>query len=320
MERIRELPLVRLENGEHVCVSDQLVYFPPETDEDIEDIKPLLNDLRILKSTLLRKEGYNDIKAFLRDIGVVKLNPENLITESICPLYSQPNKPAVMENRRHVRYIFQSWQKTEESERSRLEKSVSEVPILRAYKGTQREISDSVVPCEAYLPQAYTGDNDLETYFSVSESDVWFVDDKYLTNKSDTKAWLQFLKTIGAMDTPQITDVEVSGSGEECKKRGITHENSTKPFEDGKFKDMWYRRPYQYFDGHIVDHSLNGLSEVLAQIGNHNEIYLPKALWGLLVKLVSSLPSEEWQQSAFFRRFFQGTYHWVPSNRSTEIF
>ena len=34
LERIKKLPLVRLENGEHVCVSDQLVYFPPETDED----------------------------------------------------------------------------------------------------------------------------------------------------------------------------------------------------------------------------------------------------------------------------------------------
>ena len=28
-----------------------------------------------------------------------------------------------------------------------------------------------------------------------------FVDDKYLTKNSDTKAWLQFLKAIGVMDT-----------------------------------------------------------------------------------------------------------------------
>jgi len=320
LERIKELPLVRLENGEHVCVSDQLVFFPPETDEDLEDIKPLLNDLRILKSTLLRKEGYNDIKAFLRNIGVEELNPENLIIESICPLYSQPDKPAVIKNRRHVRYIFQSWQKTEESERSGLEESISKVPILRAYKGIQREASDFVVPCDAYLPQVYTGDNDLETYFSVSDGAPWFVDDKYLTKKSDTKAWLQFLKVIGARNTPSILDVGVSGSSEECKKRGITHENSTKPFEDGEFKDIWYRRPYQYFDGHIIDASFDGLSEVLAQIGNHNQIGLPKALWGLLVKLVSSLPSEEWQQSAFFRCFFQGTYHWFHQKDRRKFF
>ena len=319
LDRVKELPLVRLENREHVCVSDQLVYFPPETDEDLEDIKPLLNDLRILKSTLLRKEGYKDIKAFLRDIGVKKLNPEDLITESICPLYSQPNKPLILKNRRHVRYIFESWQKTEESERSELEESISKVPILRAYKGFQRETSGFVVPCSAYLSHAYTGDNDLETYFSVSDGAPWFVDDKYLTNKSDTKAWLQFLKAIGARNTPPILDVGVSGSSEECKKRGITPECSTKPFEDGKFKDI-YRRPYEYFDGHIIDASFNGLSEVLAQIGNHNKIGLPKALWGLLVKLVSSLPSEEWQRYGFFRDLFQGTYYWYYNGEKQKFF
>ena len=319
LERIKELPLVRLENEEHVRVSDQLVYFPPETDEDLEDIKPLLNDLRILKSTLLRKEGYNDIKAFLENIGVEDLHPENLINESICPLYSQPNKPPIMKNRRHVHYIFKSWQKTEGFERSRLERSISKVPILRAYRGIQREVSDFVVPCNAYLTQAYTDDNDLETYFSVSDGDLWFVDDKYLTNKSDTKVWLQFLKAIGAMNTPPIPDVGVSGSSEECKKRSIIYENSTRPFKDGEFKDM-YRRPYQYFDGHIIDASFDGLSEVLAQIGNHNKIGLPKALWGLLVKLVSSLPSEEWQRYGFFRDLFQGTYYWYYNGEKQKFF
>ena len=300
LERIKKLPLVRLEGGQHVCTSNQLVFFPPDTDEDIEDIKPFLNDLPILKSTLLKKEGYNDIKEFLENIGVEELHPENLITESICPLYSQPNKPAVMKNRRHVRYIFESWQKVEESERSGLEESISKVPILRAYKDIQRETSDFVVPCDTYLPQAYTGDNDLETYFSIFDGDLWFVDDKYLTNKSDTKVWCQFLKALGALDTPQITDVEVSGNSEECKKRGIGYENSTRPFEDGKFRKVPYRW-YNSFDGHIVDFSFEGLPGVLAQISDHNEIDLSQALWQLLVKLVNPLPSEEWSKMLSLR-------------------
>ena len=309
LERIKKLPLVRLENGEHVRVSDQLVYFPPDRDEAREEIGPFLDELPILRSTLLKGEGHSNINAFLiKKLGVKMLRSRNLITESICPLYSQPNKPAIMKNRRHVRYIFKSWQKAAESERSRLEESVSEVPILRAYKGIQRETSDFVVPCNAYLPQAYTGDNDLETYFSISDGDLWFVDDKYLRNKSDTKAWLQFLKALGAIDTPQITDVDVSGSSEECKKRGIACENSTRPFKDGEFEYVWSR--HRYFDGHIVDRSFDGLPEVLAQIGNRNEIDLPRALWGLLVKLVSPLPSEEWRREALFRNFFQGTYRW----------
>ena len=43
------------------------------------------------------------------------LNPENLINESIRPLYSQPDKLGKMQNRRHIRYIFKFWQKTKES-------------------------------------------------------------------------------------------------------------------------------------------------------------------------------------------------------------
>ena len=306
LERIKKLPLIRLENGRHVCASE--AFFPPKTDEEHEEIAPFLNELPILQSALLEGEGHNDIKDFLDDIGVEVLRPEKLINQSICPLYSQPNKPSIMKNRRHVRYIFKSWQKVTESERSGLEESINGVPILRAYKGIQRKTFDFVVPCNAYLPQAYTGDNDLETYFSIFDGNLWFVDDKYLTNKSDTKAWLQFLKAIGAMDTPQIIDVEVSGDSEECKKRGIAYENSTKSFEDGEFKYVWSR--YRYFDGHIVDRILDGLPEVLAQIGNRNEIDLSQALWGLLVKLVNPLPSEKWQQNAFFKKFFQGTYRW----------
>jgi len=290
LERIRELPLVRLENGEHVCVSDQLVYFPPETDEDIEDIKPLLNDLRILKSTLLRKEGYNDIKTFLRDIGVEKLNPENLITESICPLYSQPNKPLIRKNRRHVHYIFKSWQKVEGFERNRLEKSVGEVPILRVYKGIQREASDFfVVPCDAYLPQAYTGDNDLETYFSVSDGDIWFVDDKYLTKNSDTKAWLQFLKAIGAMDTPRVIKKNIPVDYKECSKRSIQRAYITRTGEET-----------------IEDHSLYGLSAVLNAINEHRNVKLSQVLWSLLVK---ALPLAEQERETFFKLTYKGTYY-----------
>ena len=309
LERIKKLPLVRLESGQHVCANDQLVFFPPDTDEEREKIEPFLNELPILQSALIKGEGHNDIK-LLEDIGVQELHPENLINESICPLYNRPNKPPVMKNCRHVRYIFESWQKAKEPERSRLERSISNIPILRAYKGIQRESFDFVVPRSAYLPQVYTGDNHLETYFSESAGEIWFVDDKYVTNKSNKQVWLQFLKAIGAMDMPQIFEIEVSGDSEECKKRGIEYEYSTRLFEDGEFRDIWDRPAYHYFDGHIVDRYLVGLSRVLTQISIPNEVGISQALWGLLVKLVNPLPSEEWQRNSFFTGSFQGIYRW----------
>ena len=292
-ERVKKLPLVRLENREHVSVSDQLVYFPPDTDEARDEIGPFLNELPILRSTLLKGEDHSNTNAFLRKLGVKMLRSRSLITESICPLYSQPNKPAKMKNRQHVRYIFKSWQKAAESERSRLEESISEVPILRAYKGTQWEISDFVVPCNAYLPQAYTGDNDLETYFSVSDGAPWFVDDKYLTKNSDTKAWLQFLKAIGAMDTPRILEMEVDGSYEECKKRGISRQNTTWAGEEI-----------------IEDRELIRLSMVLYEIRGNNNWHLAQSLWCLLVK---SAPLAESDRGTFFK----GTYRWKYRSNSS---
>ena len=65
-EQIKKLPLVRLENEEHVCVSDQLVYFPPDTDEDLEEIKPFLNDLPILQSVLLGRRRPQRYQVLLR--------------------------------------------------------------------------------------------------------------------------------------------------------------------------------------------------------------------------------------------------------------
>lgn len=71
---------------------------------------------------------------------------------------------------------------------------------------------------------------------------------------------------------------------------------------------------------HIVDRSFDGLSEVLAQIGNHNGIEFSKAVWRLLVKLVNLLPSEEWRQHDFFRKIFQGTYRWFHQKERQKSF
>ena len=60
LERIKKIPLVRLENGEHVRVSDQLVYFPPDTDKERQEIEPFLNELPILQSALLERKDHNE--------------------------------------------------------------------------------------------------------------------------------------------------------------------------------------------------------------------------------------------------------------------
>ena len=312
-ERIRKIPLVRLENGEHARVSKQLVYFPPDTDEAREDIGPFLNELPILRSTLLKGEDHSHINAFLKKLGVKMLRSRSLIIESICPLYSQPNKPAIMKNRRHVRYIFKSWQKAAESERSRLEESVSKVPILRAYKGIQRESFDFVVPRSAYLSQAYTGDNDLETYFSVSNNDLWFVDDKYLKHEFDTEMWFQFLKAIGSRSTPRVIQKKISRTSESYANYQKFNAELTKRNIELEYTTRWW-------ETNVEDRYLQGLSEVLDKVKKYGEVDLSRTIWQLLVKIVSPLPSETWNQNTFFINRFQGIYRWFYRTNQRKFF
>ena len=289
LERIKKLPLVRLENGEHVCADRKSVFFPPEADEAREEIKPFLSDLPILRSALLEGEGCNDIEAFLKSIGVRVLRRVDMILEGICPRYSESAKPSPEENLLHVRYVFKVWSDVSESELRRLKVKISEIPILRAYKDIQHEVENKnknsiaefhyIKPCDAYLPQAYTGDDDLETYFSVYDGEIWFVDDAYLENNSDAKVWLHFLKVFGVMDTPRIT--LKSSSAEEW--------------------DLLFEREVPRTGEDTCEQpEFEGMSYLL---WNESTVSFSKSLWNLLVK---SLPSEKKKWDSFF----QGTYRW----------
>ena len=310
LERIKKLPLIRLENGKHVSAAAQSVFFAPDTDEAREEIESFLKDLPIFQSSLLSGEECGEIKGFLENhLGVRSLRPETLIRKWMIPQYSQSEKPSEKENISHVRYLFKVWDKLSGYERRSLREEISETPILRAYNGTQPDICDFVKPCDASLPKAYTGDADLETYFSVCDGDTWFVDHTYLEDDSNRKIWLQFLKAIGSIDTPRVDKVEVVGSAEECKNRGITRERSTRPYiGEGSFKESYYSG---YFDGGIVDSDFAGLLEVFAQISSRNDVNLSRPLWNLLVKIVEPLSSEKpnWSMESRRDAFFQCTYH-----------
>ena len=285
LEQIKKLPLIRLENGQHVA-SDQLVFFPPDTDNEQKKIKPFLDELPILRSALLEGDGHHDIEAFLKALGVSPLRPEDMIDKWILPQYSQPDKPSVEQNRLHVHYLFEVWDKISKKE-------ISKTPILRACRGVQRDAYEFVAPCNAYLPEAYTGDADLETYFSVCD-DVWFVDDGYLDSGDDKKKWLKFLKEIGTEDTPRVLRQQLPATATILNERNIEREY----------------RPEQT----IEDSDIHGLEKVLAKISNRGEAGLSQVLWRLLVKVVKNLP--ELQRSSLF----QGTYSWFYYRKQCKRF
>ena len=300
LERIKKLPLVRLENGQHVCAGNELVFFPPDTDEDRKEIGPLFKELPIFQSILLEgEEGEerNDIEAFLKDLGVGALRPEKMIDKWIIPQYSKSDKPSKKENLSHVHYLFKIWDKLSEYDHRNLKKGISETPILRAYNGPQREVFDFVKPCDAYLPKTYTGDDDLETYFSVCNGNIWFVDEMYLDNNSNSKDWSRFMKVIGAIDTPRVVKKNISancGNHQEFDKRNIKRASSN-------------------HEQTIEDFCLQGLSKTLCEINRHGKGNLSQALWGILVKTVPSTKSER-------DTFFQGTHRWFHYSNQSKPF
>ena len=300
LERIKKLLLVRLENGKHVRANEQLVFFPSDADETREEIKPFLNDLPILQSALLAGEERGEIEIFLKSVGVRVLRRVDMILEGICPQYSESAKPSTEGNLLHVRYIFKVWNDVSESERSRLKARISEIPILHAYKGIEREVSDLVVPCDAYLPKTYTGNSDLEIYFSGYDEGIWLVDEAYLEDKSDVEGWLQFLRAIGTMDTPLVIEGNIARNSEnhqefnaELAKRDIVW----------KYTTRWWKTS-------IEDLYLQGLPEALDKVSKCGKVDLSQVIWQLLVKIVKPLPSEESPRNNFFRKHFQGTYRW----------
>ena len=310
LERIRKLPLVRLENGEHVCVSEQLVFFPPDTDEDLEDIKPFLNDLPILQSVLLEGEDLNDIKSFLDDLDVGVLHPKDMIREWIIPQYFQSDKPSEKTNLSHMYYLFKVWDKLSGDEHRNLKKEIGETPILQAYHGVQPKTFDFVKPCDAYLPKSYTGNDNLETYFLMYNGDIWFADDIYLEDDSNRKGWLQFLKAIGTMDIPRVIEENIRAKSEndqefnkELDKRNVKLERTTWELQTS-----------------IKDLNFHGLPEALVEISEYKKINLSRVLWHLLIKMVKPLPSGEWNRQTFFDGQFRGIYRWYFRKNQSKLF
>lgn len=300
LARIKKLPLVRLKNGQHVCAGNQLAFFPPDTDEAREEVAPFISELPILQSALLEIDGdeHGEMKTFLRKLGVRPLSPNAMIRRWICPKYDREDKPSAAQNRTHVRYLFYLF-KVRDKISDSLKKKLGKTPILWAYRGEQREAAGFVVPCDACLSEAYTGDADLETYFSACNADAWFVDGGYLEN-NDAKDWLRFLKAIGAMDTPRVIPKELS----------VTYGNR----QELEVRNLKWR--YNTREATLEDSNLDGLAEVLTKISNHREVGLSRVVWRLLAKVIKALPSNPGRREDFF----QGTYRWFYRSPRVESF
>lgn len=271
--RIKALPLVRLENGRQVCAAKESVFFPPKTDEERQELAPFLHELPIVKATLLEGEDSQEGKAFLEAMGVKPLSHAEVIRKCLLPKYQQSSKPSVQENHMHLRYLRGALNKVAAGSKPELLHEIQRTPLLLARKAadSQKLYYEYVQPSEAYLPQAYTGDPDLETYFAPSP-EVWFVDDGYMKPDDEAKKWSKFLEELSCADLPRVRKLRINEDQDwsrfenECRKRGIERKYSTRCQR-------------------IEDQEIDGLPEALSEVINSKNESLSKAIWQLLVKL-----------------------------------
>ena len=301
MQRIKALPLVRLENGQQVCALEELAFLPPRTDEELEEISPFLHELPIVRASLFEEEEWEtELKAFLEELGVKPLNHEEVIREFLLPKYRQTEFPSEWENRKHLQYLRHALDKIAVGDRPKLIEEIKQTPLLLARKGVNGTQLHYIEPEKAYLPQAYTDDPNLETYFAPC-SEVWFVDEGYLRSSEDAKNWCEFLKKLGCEDIPQLS-----------KKQFQRNKVGWREFED-ELSRRGIRVSWGYADD-IMDLFLDGLDEALEVIKNQKSsaLNISISIWQLIIHVICRLnysKREEFLKGKYTLYGPRGGYH-----------
>ncbi|MCX6379004.1 MAG: hypothetical protein NT023_05925 [Armatimonadetes bacterium] len=160
--------------------------------------------------------------------------------------------------------------------------SVCKYPFFLAQMSTIDETPRYIRPDQAYLPRAFTGTSDLETYFANNTRQ--FVDAGYIRAGDEVSRWCAAFKKIGVSDVPRrIQHDELSWNIKVQLYSGIGHTT----------------------DIATTNWNLDGLTEALKRITTLSDTSLPTALalWRLLVRM---LPRDKTEQY----RFLSGEYRW----------
>ena len=199
-KRLRKLPLVRLESGEHISPDEQAVFFPADNIHEKKELAPFLSQLPIIRLSLLAGDDDDQLIAgFLRKVGVSKLQADAFIRRVLMPLYSKGSGITVGENQSHVRYLFHVFQRHKSDEKKAWLNDLNALNWLLCKNTSEPEKYFLGKPGELYLSQAYTGTEFTDVFFEPS-SKTQFVDEGYPIND---EIWIQFLCELGCATLPR---------------------------------------------------------------------------------------------------------------------
>jgi len=187
LERLNNLDIIKLENGELTSINQSVVFFPLEK----KVVYGFENELRVIKKEVIdviskyEKEEMDNILEFLKKLGLKQADSYEIIENHILPVYEndvwkQKDSTTLVG---HVRYIKDNIERYEKESDERLNAKRSyyrEDPLEHLKKLLLIRINkdDYANPENVYLPRIYGNENNLEELFK--GIDVSFVHPCYI--------------------------------------------------------------------------------------------------------------------------------------------
>jgi hypothetical protein len=203
--RLKKLPIVRLENGQHASAATQPIFFRAANPHEAEELAPFLPTLPVARQSLLVSDADKVVESFLRQMGVAPLVASEFIKRHVIPRYEAKPFPTAAENRSHIRFLKRVVHRMSPNEINDLLTILKNLAILICRKTSDPTHSYFVKPSNAYIPCAYSGDHTLELFFQ-SSPDTWFVDPAYFEPTEETIEWKKLMLQLGAGDSPRVTE------------------------------------------------------------------------------------------------------------------
>jgi len=208
LEQLKNLNIIKLENGELTSINEGVVFFPLK-----KTVYGFESELRVIKKDIMdailnyEKEERDKILDFLKKFGLKQANPYEIIENHILPIYEndeweQKDSATLLgyikyikdnidrykkESDRRLNANKESWE-VKEDPLKRLKNSL----LIRINKDDEgKEWYDK--PRNIYLPKIYGNENDLETLFE--GIDVSFVHPCYI--EDDLKKFDREINKLG---------------------------------------------------------------------------------------------------------------------------
>lgn len=184
---LRDRPILRLEDGAHVC--------PFDDDGHPNAYLPLKGATQV--STVKRDVAKDQsAREFLKRLGISEPDVVVEVIEEILPLYlSVDALPSATDHAEHIKTIVSAWSTDSIAKKERLGEKLRDMPFVR-YHCRATGANGYVEPGDVYFP-----DDDLLDYFAGSEDAKFIV----TTYAKDVR---EMLAELGVEDVPRCFEVD----------------------------------------------------------------------------------------------------------------